>query len=89
MIKVEVKEMYVPNPSTDLMDIIKITWNKAAVGYADVIREHLKDAKCEDHPNQTSTVWILANGEGFDVKKDFCCKTFSDRIQIDSTSKKS
>ena len=84
MIKIELKKA---TPKRNEIDLATDFCNLASDGFADRLKKELKNAKCEEHPNATSTVRVVSTPnkkQPFSVEKiNFCCDSFKDSINFE------
>ncbi len=83
MIEIKVKELSASN--NDFADVVTVaTCNATAKGFAEKVKELIKDEKCPDHPNAKQTIYIIANREQILQvdKSSLCCPKFRNSIQI-------
>lgn len=83
MIKIELIKA-IPNRTE--IDIATDITNRASADFSNMLKEKLKRARCEEHPDITSIITVEATpnkDQLFEVnKKDFCCERFKNSIVI-------
>ncbi len=69
--------------SDDLKEqISKEVSNTKADQFAILVRNSVRNKRCEKHPNADQTIIIQASKQGLQIEKKFCCPEFSELIPV-------
>ncbi len=83
---INIKTKLLNDKGTDISRSIQISGaNAFTEQLAIYLKEQLKNRRCENHPNQTSTILVVSNIEKSLkplIHKSFCCKMFDELIEI-------